>query len=108
MPVMNIEGLRKKLLAAARAHQPDDRVPYAFEKRILARIAHPPVLVDFWTAWAGALWRGAITCVLAMTMLGSVMFFHSRHNARAGSEEFSADFEQTMLAAVDPSYPEVP
>ena len=31
---MNLEPLQKKLLAAARAHPPSDRVPYAFEQRI--------------------------------------------------------------------------
>jgi hypothetical protein len=102
MRVMNIEGLRQKLLAVARAHQPADRVPYAFEKRILARLSGRPV-TDRWAEWALPLWRGAATCVLAMSLFSAISLYHS-HNAaiaRNGSEEISPDFEQTMLAAVD-------
>ena len=36
---MNIAELQKKLLAAARANPPGDRVPYAFEKRVMALLA---------------------------------------------------------------------
>ncbi len=31
---MNVDELRRKLIAAARANPPSDHVPYAFEKRI--------------------------------------------------------------------------
>ena len=36
---MNVAELQNKLVAAARLSAPDDRVPYAFEKRIMAQIA---------------------------------------------------------------------
>ena len=36
---MNLDELQKKLTAAARQQPPDDRVPYMFEKRIMALIA---------------------------------------------------------------------
>ena len=36
---MNLAELERKLIAAARANPPSDRVPYAFEKRIMARLA---------------------------------------------------------------------
>jgi len=35
---MNLAGLQRKLIAAARANPPSDRVPFAFEKRILAQL----------------------------------------------------------------------
>ena len=38
---MNLAELERKLIAAARANPPSDRVPYAFEKRIMARLAEP-------------------------------------------------------------------
>ena len=40
---MNLAELERKLIAAARANPPSDRVPYAFEKRIMARLAARPV-----------------------------------------------------------------
>src|SRR2546429_320289 len=42
---MNLAELHKKLLAAARAHQPRADVPYAFEKRVMARLAGKPAVV---------------------------------------------------------------
>ena len=53
---MNLAELERKLIAAARANPPSDRVPYAFEKRIMARLAAWPV-ADSWALWARALWR---------------------------------------------------
>ncbi len=41
---MNLAELERKLIAAARANSPSERVPYAFEKRILALIASRPAL----------------------------------------------------------------
>ena len=55
---MNLAELERKLIAAARANPPSDRVPYAFEKRIMARLAARPV-ADGWALWARALWRAA-------------------------------------------------
>src|ERR1039458_1755153 len=47
---MNVTQLERKLIAAARANPPTDRVPYAFEKRIIAHLAAQPV-VDAWALW---------------------------------------------------------
>ena len=35
---MNLAELETKLIAAARCHPPGDRVPYAFEQRVMARL----------------------------------------------------------------------
>src|ERR1700679_3565214 len=101
---MNIEGLRKKLLAAARANRLDDRVPYAFEKRILARLSGRPVN-DRWGEGALPLWRGAAACVVVMTTFGGISVFNAHNAAVAGNrnDELSPDLEQTMLAGVDQS-----
>ncbi len=55
---MKLSELHNKLIAAARNNPPDDRVPYAFEKRITALLAARPV-TDRWALWSRALWRGA-------------------------------------------------
>ena len=86
------------MLAAARTHPPSDHVPYAFEKRVLALLASRP-LPDAWTLWASALWRAAVPCVAVAILLGVWTFLAP--NRPAPEENFSLDFEQTMLAAVN-------
>ena len=101
---MNVDHLQQKLLAAARNPLPSDHVPYAFEKRILARLLTPATL-DYSALWARALWRAAAPCV-ALTLLFGVWSFVGTNNnsatsAGADAGDFSQHFEQTMLAAVD-------
>ena len=101
---MKLEQLRRKLLAAARANTPSDRVPHAFEKRILARLALQP-LPDVWSYWAVALWRAAVPCLAVALLVWAVSFFGLSRPAsvRTANEEFSPEFERTMLVAVDQS-----
>ena len=103
MQAMKPEQVRQKLMAVARANPPSDRVPYAFEKRITALLATLPV-PDAWALWSRALWRAALPCVAVMVLLGTVSVFVSAGNDNGtATEEFSQDFAQTMLAAVDQS-----
>ena len=94
---MNLVELQRKLIAAARATPPSDRVPYAFEKRIMALITARSVQ-DGWALWGKALWRAAAPCVAIMLMLGVWTFFSASSRV---SPDLSQDFENTMLAAVD-------
>ena len=95
---MNLAELERKLIAAARANPPSDRVPYAFEKRIMARLATQPVLDD-WALWARALWRAAAPCVAITLLLGAWSLFAPPTSASAN--DVSQQLEQTLLAAVD-------
>ena len=95
---MNLAQLERKLIAAARANPPSERVPYAFEKRILARLAARPML-DGWELWARALWRAAALCVAIMLLLGAWSLFTPRGSTPAN--DLSQQLEQTLLAAVD-------
>jgi len=99
---MNLEDLQKKLLAAARADLPEDRVPYAFEKRILARLASQPA-VDGSALWAGALWRAAVPCVAVTILLMTLSFtMVSNETATVSSEDdISQQFELALLAPAD-------
>jgi len=99
---MNLTELERKLVAAARAIPISDRVPYAFEKRVLALIAARPV-VDIWGLWAGALWRAAAPCVAIMLLLAAWTAFAPAGNASNG--DFSQEFENTLLAATDQDQP---
>ena len=88
---MNLEALRKKLLAAARSNPPSDAVPYAFEKRILARLTARPA-EDPGLLWGRALWRGAMACVAVSLLLSAWSLFSAPDNSRA-------DLEETMIAS---------
>jgi len=92
---MNEKELHAKLIASARKNLPSDHVPYAFEKRIMSRLAELPA-PDVWALWGGPLWRAAISCV-AITILCGVWSFASRGNAQS-AENFSQDFEAAIFA----------
>lgn len=95
---MNWTQLHERLIAIARANPPSDAVPYAFEKRIMARLAAAG-LPDRWVVWSAALWRAAAACVMIMIVLGAWTYFQSHANLTG--ETLSADLESTMLAGLD-------
>jgi hypothetical protein len=95
---MNLAELERKLIAAARANPPSDRVPYAFEKRILARLAERPGL-DIAALWARALWRAAASCVALAVLVGAWFLIHPPNTTQSTS--FAQQFENTLLAAAD-------
>ena len=96
---MNLNELQRQLLAAARAHPPSDAVPYAFEKRILARLAEQPALgVSAW--WLRGLWRAAASCVAVCVLFGAWTTWFNAASAGA-TDDFSQQFENTVLAAME-------
>ena len=95
---MNLIELQKKLTAAARLTPPDDRVPYAFEKRIMALIASRAV-ADKWVLWTRGLWRAAASCVAVAVVCGAISLFAPE--AGDSGNDLSQDFENTLLASVD-------
>ena len=90
---MDPSKLQQKLIAAARSNPPGDQVPYAFEKRVMARLRQP--FVDAWSSWGAALWRSALACV-AVTPI--VMGWSQ---VSEQEENLSTAFEKTVLAAAD-------
>ncbi len=99
---MNLPELERKLIAAARANPPSDRVPYAFEKRIMSLLAACPA-ADSWTLWGRALWRAAAPCVAVMVALAAWSCLAPHSNSPSG--DLSQDLEQTLLASVDQDQP---
>lgn len=103
---MNLERLQQKLLAAARANPPSDGVPYAFHKRIVARLVTRPAF-DGWALWARALWRATTPCIAIMLLLWVWSLASSPSTATgttmAETEGLSQHFERTMLAGVNES-----
>ena len=99
MKRMNLaEQLQKKLTAAARQLPADDRVPYAFEKRIMALVAERAAASGR-LLWARGLWRGAVSCIALAVICGAVCFFTPA--STDNTNDLSQDFENTLLASVD-------
>ena len=95
---MNIGELQKKLLAVARANKPSNAVPYAFEKRIMARVANRTAL-DGWSLWNRALWQAAAPCVALMLLLGAWTLISSPTESTAQS--LASDLESAVYAPFD-------
>jgi len=94
---MNLDNLQTKLIAAARAAQPSEQVPYAFEKRVMARLTES-VRVDLLGAWSAALWRAAIGCVAVAVLSGALSVWNSHHHSTEG--DLSQEFETAVFASV--------
>jgi hypothetical protein len=94
---MNVTELQKKLIAAARASQPGDQVPYAFEKRIMALISSAPA-TDSAVLWVRGLWQAAVSCAVIAMLCGAWSFFNP---ATTSSDDLSQNFENTLLASLD-------
>jgi hypothetical protein len=90
--------LEAKLLAAARAHPPSAQVPYAFEKRIMARLAESP-RVDAWAWWAGSLWRAAAPCLAVMVLVG--VWSWNSDFAGSGADSLDEDLETAVYAVIE-------
>ena len=95
---MNLAELQKKLIAVARTEVLDDRVPYAFEKRLRALLASrvAPQNLDLWVR---GLWRSAISCVAVAMLCGAWTFFTPATSA--SSDDLSQNLETTLLSSVD-------
>jgi hypothetical protein len=81
---------------AARSLRGDERVPYAFEKRITAHLknARP---ADIWNAWAPMMWRAALSCLLITAITAAVVEVADPSRG----ELLATDLERTVLAPVD-------
>jgi len=93
---MNLTGLQNKLIDAAKKNPPGDQVPYAFEKRIMARLTAVPRF-DGWAQWVRSLWYGAAVCA-AVALCMSVWSF-APDDEQELAANFSQDLEQTILPA---------
>ena len=95
---MNASDLQTKLIEAARQEPRQDQVPYAFEKRIMARLAGLSPLND-WALWGRPLWRAALSCV-AITILCGIWSMSSAPK-NDNSDSFSQAFERAVFASAD-------
>ncbi len=92
---MDLEQLRQQLIVAARSHPPSDRVPYVFEKRVMARLMGH-VLADPWSMWGRTLWRAAAPCVAIMCAMTIWAAFSG--DLLSSNNSLASDLESTVLA----------
>jgi hypothetical protein len=81
---------------AARALKSDERVPFAFEKRILARL-NGRAAVDVSAMFARVMWKAALSCLAISLITGAVVSF----SGASSGELLATDLERTVLAPVD-------
>jgi hypothetical protein len=93
---MNLNELHAKLIAAARKNPPGGHVPYAFEKRIMSRLAAVRA-PNVWALWGRPLWRAALSCV-AITILCGLWTLAAHRATDAAAGNFSQDFEAAVFA----------
>ena len=81
---------------AARTIASDERVPFAFEKRILSRLKslHPQ---DLSAMLNSLMWRAALSCLAISLITGAAISF----GGSSSGELFAGDLERTVLAPVD-------
>jgi anti-sigma-K factor RskA len=94
---MNLATLQAKLMAAARSAPPAEGVPYAFEKRVMARLGTGAV-EDAWSLWGKALWRSAFACTAVAVAL-SIWSLQPNGDTPAGAPDY--DLESTMVAPAE-------
>ena len=64
------DDILDRMLAKTREFHPDDRVPYAFEKRIMAHIKETPEpTANLWELWGHSLWRAVVPCLAVMVLV---------------------------------------
>ena len=95
---MSPSDLQTKLIEAARKEPPQNQVPYAFEKRIMARLAGLSAVND-WALWGRPLWRAALSCV-AITLLCGIWSVASAPKGD-NSDSFAQAFERAVFASSD-------
>jgi len=89
----------QQIARAAKALPEETRVPYAFEKRIMASLGgrHPLDVLAFWNQ---TMWRAALACV-AISLFTGVLAQLGSEPATAG-ELFAAELERAVLEPLTP------
>ena len=106
-----IDTILDEMLAKTREIPADDRVPYAFEKRIMAHIKETSKpAANLWELWGHSLWRAGMPC-LAVMILVAVAPGETAGTSepKAGTPTVAtidsspkADLESIVMFAIDP------
>jgi hypothetical protein len=88
----------EEFVKLARETPRDERVPYTFEKRVMANLS-TPIAADPLTQWAGALWRAVAPCV-AVTVIAAFVSFSQ---ATETPSDLDAALENAVLTPPEPA-----
>ncbi|HAB19816.1 MAG TPA: hypothetical protein PLX89_13960 [Verrucomicrobiota bacterium] len=96
---MKLDSLLNTLLTAARQETPSDRVPYAFEHRVMARLRESSP-VDSLAAWTAGLWRAAFpSLAIAGLLVGADVLIPDRERDVAANDTL----EVALVSSADPT-----
>ena len=95
---MNNRNLHSNLIKAAQKLPEDTRVPYSFEKRIMARLKSEPV-PDSLALWARGLWQASVPCLALMVAISTWSVIDRQDNPVV--DPLATDLELTMLQPFD-------
>ena len=94
---MKNSRLHETFLRAARKLPEDRRVPYSFERRVMASLPtanSPDALSDALALWSRWLWRATLPCLALMLAIGMWSFFANEHMS---TDPLVSDIEMTMM-----------
>ncbi len=95
---MNVGVLYRKLIAAARLCAPSDRVPHAFEERVMA-VLRGGLKADPWVFWGRGLWRAAVACAAVALVIGGATATMGGFDTQTPS--LAEDLESTLYAVLE-------
>jgi hypothetical protein len=91
----------EEFVKMARATPPDERTPYAFEKRVMSQLAVVPE-PDPLAFWTQCLWRAMIPCLGVMVAAAIVSFSRGPEAIATGDGEFELD--RAVLAPAESAF----
>ena len=109
-----IDTILDEMLAKTREMPADDRVPYAFEKRIMTHIKEAPeTSANLWELWGHSLWRAVVPCLAVMVLVAVWMKVPGETTGATGSKAGAPtvatvdspekkDLESIVMFAIDP------
>jgi hypothetical protein len=92
----------EEFVKIAREIPRDERVPYAFEKRVMAHLASAAV-PDALSLWTRALWRAVAPCFGIMLIAAAVSFASHDQSAGATANDNDLDLDSAVLTPSDVS-----
>lgn len=99
----NLDELQKTLLAVARRNPPSDRVPYAFEQRVMAQLRSVPTsAAALWTDWSRGMWKAALSGLAVAVLLVGADGILPDDREETGESLSPDTVEATVLASVEP------
>jgi hypothetical protein len=110
-----IDTILDEMLAKTREMPANDRVPYAFEKRIMAHIKETPEpATNPWELWGHSLWRAVVPCLAVMVLVAVWMKAPGETTGTSGTKagaptvattdslEKKEDLESIVMFAIEP------